>query len=119
MRRTGNGHGTHVASTSADVDSTYRGVAPDDALSVGRGECRGRTRPVPSRGPRPSDNAVKPDITAPGVGIVAAKLGGGHTSKSGTSMATPHVAGASALIARAHPDWTGETPWAGPRGFSA
>ncbi|MEV0093807.1 S8 family serine peptidase [Streptomyces sp. NPDC050738] len=190
-----NGHGTHVASTIAGIDSTYRGVAPDASLAVGKvcdstgscttsavlagidwavntvhakvvsmslggpadetdpaiavinnlseqtgtlfvvaagndGESGTATVGAPaiansalavgavddndqlaafsSRGPRPSDNAVKPDITAPGVNIVAAKMGGGHTSKSGTSMATPHVAGSAALVAQAHPAWTGE-----------
>ena len=38
------------------------------------------------------------DLLAPGVSIVSTNLGGGSTSKSGTSMATPHVTGASVLL---------------------
>ena len=40
---------------------------------------------------------VGANIAAPGVDIISAKTGGGLTTKSGTSMATPHVAGVAAL----------------------
>ncbi|WP_410623361.1 S8 family serine peptidase [Amycolatopsis sp. cmx-8-4] len=81
--------------------------------AVGRDES---LAPFSSRGPRLGDNAVKPDITAPGVGIVAARAAGTamgdvvddhYTAASGTSMATPHVAGAVAILAQQHPDWPG------------
>lgn len=63
-----------------------------------------------SRGPRGYDSALKPEITAPGVGIFAADMGsgGGGVSYSGTSMAAPHVAGVAALMVQANPDWTPE-----------
>src|SRR4051794_15736180 len=43
------------------------------------------------------------EIAAPGVDVLSAKLGGGYVRESGTSMATPHAAGAAALEWEAHP----------------
>jgi minor extracellular serine protease Vpr len=61
-----------------------------------------------SGGPRMIDSALKPDITAPGVSIVSTGVGTGNgpATISGTSMASPHVAGVAALTVQAHPGWS-------------
>ncbi|MDP9795966.1 subtilisin family serine protease [Catenuloplanes nepalensis] len=91
----------------------------DAALTVGAVDKSGKLAGFSSRGPRLDDYAIKPEITAPGVNIAAARSADavemtdpgpaeGYTTASGTSMATPHVAGAAALLAQRHPDWPGD-----------
>ncbi|GAA2800883.1 S8 family serine peptidase [Kribbella solani] len=99
----GPGDGTIGSPGSADAALTVGNVTKQDALNE-----------TSSRGPRVGDGALKPDVTAPGTDIVAAKskdssigepVGDKYLKLSGTSMATPHTAGAAAILLQEHPSW--------------
>lgn len=86
------------------------------ALTVGAVDDKDKLASFSSTGPG-LDGQIKPDVTAPGVDITAAAAPGslidkevgekpaGYLTISGTSMATPHVAGAAAILKQEHPDW--------------
>ncbi|MFB6784969.1 S8 family serine peptidase [Streptomyces sp. NPDC056352] len=91
--------------------------AAQDALTVGAVSKQDQLANFSSRGPLKETFAVKPEITAPGVGIVAARAAGtsmgtpvdaNYTAANGTSMATPHVSGAAAILVQRHPDWSAD-----------
>src|SRR5262245_1805924 len=58
------------------------------------------------RGPSPCGGIVKPDVSAPGVSILSALPGGEYFPADGTSMATPHVSGAVAVLRSIDPSLT-------------
>eukprot|EP00267_Zea_mays_P037571 XP_008675086.1 subtilisin-like protease SBT5.6 isoform X5 [Zea mays] len=118
--------GTAVAAADADTILRYinSSSSPTAVLDPSRTVVDVRPSPVmaqfSSRGPNVLEPSIlKPDITAPGLNILAAwsgassptKLDGDHrvvqyNIMSGTSMSCPHASAAAALVKAAHPDWS-------------
>lgn len=103
-----------VVSTGNDGPSCSTVNAPlslyDSVFSVGAIDQSGTMAIFSSRGPVTADGSgrMKPDIAAPGVGILSSLPGGTYGSNSGTSMAGPHVAGAVTLLWSADPSLVGD-----------
>ncbi|MEU9093966.1 S8 family serine peptidase [Streptomyces sp. NPDC048428] len=86
----------------------------EKALTVAAVDKQDNRADFSSMGPLTRSYGLKPDLSAPGVDINAAAsqsvpgIEGMYQSMSGTSMATPHVAGAAAIVKERHPDWSGQ-----------
>ncbi len=91
--------GTNPTAVATMSSTTAIAIDPEagDVLSAGS-----------LRGPIPTIEATKPDITGPGTNIFAAynNTANAYGFMSGTSMSGPHIAGAGALIKTVHPTWT-------------
>jgi subtilisin family serine protease len=84
----------------ATAQATNSGINPNAGFE--------RIASFSSQGPRIGDSSLRPGVTAPGVSVVSTASGTGNSSQvlSGTSMATPLVAGVAALTKQAHPGWS-------------
>ncbi|MGW0938407.1 S8 family peptidase [Streptomyces sp. NPDC002666] len=89
--------------------------AAASALTVGAVDRNDERAEFSSQGPLTGTHRLKPDVSAPGVDVTAAAsqsvpgwTGGPYRTMSGTSMATPLVAGTAAILKQRHPDWSGQ-----------
>ncbi len=110
----GESDGDEIAASIAGGDSAV--VTLSEAIQIAK---KNTIATFSSRGPNGgSPDIIKPDVTAPGVDILAAQTptpndgqleGQLFQSIGGTSMSSPHVAGLGALLLQENPDWTPET----------
>lgn len=106
--------GIEVVSAAGNDGPAEGTVSPPGSypgyLSVAATNASDKIARFSSRGPSrfATPEEMTPNVAAPGDGVVSAVPGGRYQRMSGTSMASPHVAGAVALLLQAHPQATHE-----------
>ena len=90
-----------------DPGSVHSPGAYPAAFTVGSTDSSDAVSDFSSQGPSPCDGSIKPDIAAPGEAVLSS-VPGGYEIMSGTSMATPHVTGAVAVLRSINPGLTVE-----------
>lgn len=93
------GPGCSTTGSPGDYASTFGAAAIDETLTVAG---------FSSRGPADVTGLMQPEISAPGVGVRSSLPGNGYGNLSGTSMASPHVAGVVALLWSEYPELVGQ-----------
>ncbi|MFF2275719.1 S8 family serine peptidase [Agromyces sp. NPDC058126] len=101
-----------AAGNSSSPETIGSPGAAASALTIGSvDDPSGELSWFSSQGPLVRSGALKPDLAGPGNDVTAARSAdspgdGAYIGMSGTSMATPHVAGAAAIVKQQHPEYT-------------